>query len=32
MDQKFDYKLQKSTLITLTRWMLEEKNGQQSGP
>jgi len=30
MDQKFDYKIQKSTLITFTS--LEEKNGQISGP
>jgi len=28
MDQKFDYKLQKLTIITFTRWCLEEKNGQ----
>jgi len=25
MDQKFDYKLEKSTLITVTRWLLGRK-------
>jgi len=25
MDQKFDYKLQKSTLITFTRWLAWRK-------
>jgi len=25
MDQKFDYKLQKSTFITFTRWLLWRK-------
>jgi len=31
MDQKFDYKIQISTLITFTSWLFEEKNGQISG-
>jgi len=31
MDQKFDYKLQKSTLNSFTGGSLEEKYGQISG-